>query len=333
MKKFWVFGLLAGLVLAACQSSAPLHQYTKGNLLATYNFSAAGSFEEGTYGAATLQVIDGVYEINVTQGDDVLWWGQWGDDYGDTIIDVDTEQLSDRPENAYGVMCRVSGGIGQPQPTDATLAAIMQNSTAAPTTNVQELATAVGASTAASTAAGTASVSASSTEGISPSSTLQSTAQSTAISVTAETTAELTSAATAAATSATAAATSPLQLPTPALSPTPQPTLIPANQGDGYLFLIQGSGSFAIMRSHGRNLTPLVDWKASNAIHQGPDQNHLQAICAGNYLAFYANNQFLGDATDSTYTTGQVGLAASAATRLGTQIAFDNLTISAAQSK
>ncbi|HVU13793.1 MAG TPA: hypothetical protein VHD90_21095, partial [Phototrophicaceae bacterium] len=207
-----------------------------------------------------------------------------------------------RPENAYGVMCRVNGGIGQPQPTDATLAAIMQNPTAAPTTNVQELATVVGASGAASTA------------------------QSTSVAA-----AESTSAATS---SATAEATSPLQLPTPALSPTPQPTLMPAIQGDGYLFLIQGSGSFAIMRSHGRNLTPLVDWKASNVIHQGADQNHLQAICAGNYLAFYVNNQFLGDATDSTYTTGQVGLAASAATRLGTQIVFDNLTVSAAvQSK
>ncbi len=117
--------------------------------------------------------------------------------------------------------------------------------------------------------------------------------------------------------------------PTDALTATPQPTRADIRAGDGYLFLLQGNGTFAIMRSRDRDLTPLVDWKASDAIHQGPGENHIRAICAGDYLALYVNDQFLGDATDSTYARGQVGMAASAATRLGTQIAFDNLTISA----
>ena len=59
----------------------------------------------------------------------------------------------------------------------------------------------------------------------------------------------------------------------------------------------------------------------------------MRAVCAGNYLALYVNDQFVGDATDDTYTSGQVGLAASAANRLGTRIDFDNLTISAAVQK
>ena len=58
----------------------------------------------------------------------------------------------------------------------------------------------------------------------------------------------------------------------------------------------------------------------------------LRAICAGDYLAFYANGQFLADAIDTTYARGQVGLAAGAANRLGVRIEFDNLTVYTAQS-
>jgi hypothetical protein len=102
------------------------------------------------------------------------------------------------------------------------------------------------------------------------------------------------------------------------------------SEGDGYLFLIQGSGSAAIMRARGRNLTPLVNWQASNAINVGPVRNHLQAVCAGNYLAFYVNETLVAEATDDTYAQGQVGLVASAANRLGTRIEFDDLTVSQA---
>jgi hypothetical protein len=235
-------------------------------LLESYDFTEAGSFEVGIYGAASLQIVNGTYQIDETQGDNAIWWGQGGEDYSDVIIDVDTNQLSQRNENAYGVMCRVAGSVTQSVSVDPTLAALMEEST--------------------------------------PEATGESAAEATA-----EMTAEL--------------------QPTALLTATPQPTRATVGAGDGYLFLIQGTGQFAIVRSRDRDLTPLVDWKASDAIHQGVGENHIRAICAGDYLALYVNDQFLGDATDSTYTRGQVGLAASAATRLGAQIAFDNLTISA----
>src|SRR3954453_22435201 len=133
VKKSWMIGLIAVLLVAACQSSAPLHQFSKGDGLATYDFTGEASFEEGAYGAATLQVIDGVYQIDVMQGDNVLWWGQWGDTYKDTVIDVDTAQQSEPNENAYGVMCRVQGTVGQKLSIDPALAAVLQDSTAEPT--------------------------------------------------------------------------------------------------------------------------------------------------------------------------------------------------------
>ena len=314
VKKFWIAGLIAVLFLASCQSSGTaLRQFTKGDELASYDFSQPQSFEEGAYSAATLRVLDGVYQIDVMQADNVLWWGQWGDTYSDTLIDVDTEQQTDVNDNTYGVMCRVSGRIGQPQPVDPTLAAMMFNSTPEATAQTTAEATAAVVSAAATEAA--TSEAAATTEATSEA-TEAATAEATEATI-AEATIEVT---------AEATATNALEL-RPVLTATPTTPAV-VSTGDGYLFLIQGSGAFAIMRSHERSLTPLVDWTSSDVIKRGAEKNHLRAICAGNYLAFYINDQFVGEATDDRYQTGQVGLAASAANWLGTRIAFDNLTIS-----
>lgn len=258
------------ILAAACQSAQPRQQYTKGEELAYYTFDQPGTFEEGAYGAATLRVVDGVYRIDVSQGDNTLWWGQWGNTYTDTVIDVDVVQVTERNENAYGVMCRTRGTVGQPVPVDPTLAAIMNDST--------------------------------------PESTAESTEAAT-VELTPEATAESTAEATSEAGAGGRVA--------------PSGNL----EGDGYLFLIQGNGQFAIMRSRGRSLTPLVDWQQSDKINQGAARNSLRAVCVGTYLAMYINGEFVADATDDTYREGQVGLAASAANRLGTVIEFDNLSV------
>ena len=59
-------------------------------------------------------------------------------------------------------------------------------------------------------------------------------------------------------------------------------------------------------------------------------ENRIRAVCVGDYLAMYVNGTFVGDATDDTYSVGQVGLVGAAASRLGLQVDFDNLTVSAA---
>jgi len=286
VKKALVLGLIAASLLAACQSSAPLRQITKGEVLKTYDFTGAGSFEEGIHDGASLTIMNGVYQINVTQGDSILWWGQWGDNFTDTIIDVVTAQQSEPVGDAYGVMCRVGGDVGLHVTVDPTLAAIMVDSTEEPTAAATE---AADASTEAATAA----------------------ADDFILPVTEEA-------------EATPEAPS-IGLLTPTL-PATEPVF---SQGNGYAFLIRGSGTFAIMKAHGRVLTPLVDWRTSEAINRGVAQNRIRAICVGNYLALYVNDQFLADATDDTYAAGQVGLAASATTRVGARMVFDNLTISA----
>lgn len=220
-------GLLLTLVLAAC-AATPQRDVTPGEPLAVFDFSSGSAFEIGQYAnEATLRAVNGVYQINIRTGDNEIWWGQGGDAYSDVIVEVETEQISLRPDNAYGVMCRVSGDVL----TAADIAATAE----------------------------------------------------------------------------------------------PAPPGVP--NGNGYLFLIQGGGAYAIMVARERNLTPLVNWQASDAINRGPSRNTLRAVCVDDYLAFYINDQFVADTTDTTYSSGQVGLAASAANRLGVTIHFDNLTI------
>ena len=343
------------LLLTSCQSGAALREFTKGDLLASYDFTNAATFEEGTYPAATMQVIDGNYQIDIIQADNVLWWGQWGESYGDVVIDVDTFQESEANGNAYGVMCRVQGNVGQAVEVDPTLAAIME-STSEPSAEVLPTGEATSEATAESTMAVTEAATSEATSESVVEATAESTTKSTdeaTANATAEATSESTREATAVAESTTEATTEAVEpvagatteatteatseatseASEPLLTATPQPTPMAISTGNGYLFLIQGGGSFSILRARGRNLTPLVEWTNSSAINQGPAPNHIRAVCVGNYLAMYVNDVFLGDATDDTYTSGQVGLGASSASRAGTRIDFDNLTISAAVPK
>lgn len=142
---------------------------------------------------------------------------------------------------------------------------------------------------------------------------------------TAETTAEATSEATG---EATAEATAEATLEAGVSSAVRDNT---SNNGDGYLFMVQGSGRYAILRSQGRKITPLVNWASSPVINTGAAQNRIRAVCMGSYLALYVNGQFMADASDDLYTTGQVGLVGASAGRTGMTVTFDNLSVSTAQ--
>lgn len=185
-------------------------------------FAKSGTFEEGIYsGAANLLIEDGAYRIEVLQGDNTLWWGQWGATYADVIVEADVrKQMTEPNQNAFGLMCRVRRTVGQPAAADPELAAILADPTAEATVEAT-------------------------------------------LEATAEVTAEATAVATAEAT------TEPEVLPAD-----------PRNEGDGYLFLIQGGGQFSIMRARGRNLTPLVNWTASDAINSRACRPTRCAPCA-----------------------------------------------------
>jgi hypothetical protein len=286
------------VLLAACGTTGkPLRQFTKGNEVAYYDFSEPGTFEEGTHaeGAVRMQIREGTYTIQALEGKSEIWYGQWGDSYDNVLVDVDARQITEGQSTTYGVACRMRGAIGQRNAAaDAQLAGLAaESANNAPLLPQAEV-----------TTEATPKVEA----------TAEATAQ-------AEATAEATQA-------ATAEATAKVEATAEATPQVGGATVLNVNNGDGYLFLVEGNGRFSIMRSRGRQLTPLVNWSSSDKIKTGPARNQIRAVCLGNYLAMYVNGQFLADATDDTYARGQIGLVAAGASRLGVQVDFDNLSVS-----
>ncbi len=288
--------LTLGLLLAACGPRGALRTFSVGEPLAEYTFTRSSEFEQGTYTGASLLVRDGVFRVDIREGDNELWWGQWGEQYDNVVIDVDVEQVSTPNENAYGIMCRVRGSVGLP--VDASGLTLPPDATEVADDEATAEADATDAAMATTEDAQDATAEADATEAAT---TFTEEPALIVVDVTPEATAE-------------AANATPLEV----------------SNGDGYLFLIQGGGSYGIFRARGRDLTPLVDWQTSEAIHVGPDTNHLRAVCMGDYLAFYINDTLVADTTDATYQRGQVGLAASTASRIGGRIQFDNLTVAQA---
>lgn len=103
-----------------------------------------------------------------------------------------------------------------------------------------------------------------------------------------------------------------------------------SNNGDGYYFLISGDGYYSIARGEGEDVTPLVAWQENSVINEGQASNTLRAVCVGDYLALYVNDEFLAETNDTVYSSGYAGFAAAAFEEGDVDVDFDNLTIWAA---
>lgn len=66
-------------------------------------------------------------------------------------------------------------------------------------------------------------------------------------------------------------------------------------------------------------------------MRQGERANQLRAICAGDYLALYVNNQLVAEGMDERFSQGLVGFAASGSEDGSVQVTFQNFTIRAAE--
>ena len=288
--KIRMMGLTLGIVLmGACSAlgSSPVKQFTKGEEIAFYDFTAPGTFEEGLYGnnTARLQIADGVYNIQLSAGDSTLYYGQWGATLGDSIVDVEAVQTSADLNSTYGVMCRARGSVGQTVKASVEATAEATEASGSDTIIAQP----DSASTAEATESATVEATQEATLEVTAKTTVEATAESSASNATKDNT---------------------------------------SNNGDGYLFMVQGNGRFAILRSQGRKITPLVNWASSSSVNQGAAQNRIRAVCMGNYLAMYVNGQFVADTTDDLYTKGQVALVGASAGRTGMAVTFDNLSVS-----
>lgn len=81
------------------------------------------------------------------------------------------------------------------------------------------------------------------------------------------------------------------------------------SSGQGYYFLMEPGGNFSIQRMGRNQADPLVSWQAGSALNEGPRRNVLRAVCIEDYLAFYANGEFLAEVRDGRYDEGYAGVA------------------------
>jgi len=98
--------------------------------------------------------------------------------------------------------------------------------------------------------------------------------------------------------------------------------------GDGYYFVISSEGHFAILKATpaAADPQPLIPWHAHPALHPGVAVNRLRVHCVNDYLALWANDQFLADARDPDYGFGQLGLTVGAVGE-AVWVSFDDLLI------
>ncbi len=99
-----------------------------------------------------------------------------------------------------------------------------------------------------------------------------------------------------------------------------------SNNGDGYYFMINANGYVSIRIGQGSDVAPLVDWQEADAVRDGIDTNTIRAVCVGEQLAMYVNDELVAEVTDSTYRSGFTGLAVAAGGN-GVDMAFDNVTL------
>ncbi|MDH5715911.1 MAG: DUF1080 domain-containing protein, partial [Candidatus Aminicenantes bacterium] len=96
--------------------------------------------------------------------------------------------------------------------------------------------------------------------------------------------------------------------------------------GNTYMFNIDCNGNYILgVRSGGMDYKALAGWLYTPYLNTGLDTwNTIQVICIGPTIAVYANGNLLTTVTDSTFTSGKVGVGAYASTN-GNEVHFDNL--------
>jgi hypothetical protein len=96
-----------------------------------------------------------------------------------------------------------------------------------------------------------------------------------------------------------------------------------------YFFLISSDGYYGIGKAvdGNRDLIGQTELLFSEEINLGLDTNHIRADCVGSELSLYVNDTLIASASDSDYTSGDVGLMAGTFSTVGTDIHFDNFMV------
>jgi hypothetical protein len=100
-----------------------------------------------------------------------------------------------------------------------------------------------------------------------------------------------------------------------------------------YAFLVSStSGNYAIRKGIKNEWAPnLKNFTPSSYINKGANTNQLKVVCQGSQIEVYANGYKLATVTDSSLTSGYVGLAVETFTSPNAHYHFDNFKLYAAK--
>jgi len=96
-----------------------------------------------------------------------------------------------------------------------------------------------------------------------------------------------------------------------------------------YFFVISSDGYYGIgkVSDAGQELIGMDAMQPSEAIHQGEATNAIRADCIGSSLSLYVNGEKLDEVQDTEFSSGDVGLIAGSFDIPGTDIHFDNFSV------
>lgn len=98
-----------------------------------------------------------------------------------------------------------------------------------------------------------------------------------------------------------------------------------------YYFAVTGAGEYAIGKYTFAGNTLLTNngqWVKSDKVAADADSYRMGVDCGKNTLALYVDGQLVDSVSDTTYTSGNVGLFAWSGEQLnGTEVAFDDFVV------
>ena len=103
-----------------------------------------------------------------------------------------------------------------------------------------------------------------------------------------------------------------------------------ADPSNYYAGVITSDGYFGFWRRMDGNDLEMIGYESmqtSDAIKLGGETNHIRLDCVGSTLTLYANGTMLGQATDTSISSGDAGLYAGTFDTAGTDVLFDNFVV------
>ena len=98
--------------------------------------------------------------------------------------------------------------------------------------------------------------------------------------------------------------------------------------GDGWYEFSMNSGGFWFIWRYDDDGFASLEEGGSTAINLQKSKNHLTAVCQGDTLTLYVNDEEVGSTSDGKFTEGQVGVSVTTFNIQGAGVEFDNVIVS-----